>query len=136
MSQQQLGDAMAAMLGKSWHPQTVSAMERGLRSITTSELAALCHLLETTPAALFLPIRAVDAVQVGALYEGRPHEDRGQSIPWVSGGTKRQVAADDIRNELTVARVLAGQAQDNFAGAVALLDSAEASLNRMIGDQE
>lgn len=61
----EFGERMQEILGKPWKRQTVSALEVGDRAMTATDVAALAHVLGTTPAQLFTPPVEVDFVQVG-----------------------------------------------------------------------
>jgi transcriptional regulator with XRE-family HTH domain len=54
MSLTQLGEAVGRYLGKPWSRQAVHQAERGRRSFTAAEIAALALALDTSVPALFL----------------------------------------------------------------------------------
>lgn len=62
-----LGEKVGQVLGKPWPRQTVYLMEGGERAMIAAEVAALAHVLGTTPAQLFTPPIDVAIVQVGNL---------------------------------------------------------------------
>lgn len=68
MSQAELGEALAAYLGKPWSRQAVSAAEKGRRAFTAAELLALAHVLDTTLYRLMTP--PVEALHVEMPAEG------------------------------------------------------------------
>lgn len=53
LSQAQLGEALAAYLGKAWSRQAVHAAEKGQRAFTAAELLALATVLNTSVPFLF-----------------------------------------------------------------------------------
>lgn len=62
-----LGEQVGNVFGKIWPRQTVYMMEAGDRSMIASEVAALAHILTTTPAALLTPPLEAERVTVGTL---------------------------------------------------------------------
>lgn len=71
MTAEELGEKVAAYLGKPWPRQTVYLLEQGKRRVTADEAIALAHILGTTVADLFTPGPEVDGVVVGDVTIGR-----------------------------------------------------------------
>lgn len=64
MTQEQLGQRIAAYFGKTWTRQAVSDGEKGGRSWNASELVALADLLGTTPMRLITPPLALQEIEL------------------------------------------------------------------------
>jgi transcriptional regulator with XRE-family HTH domain len=102
MSLTQLGEAVGRQLGRAWSRQAVHQAERGRRSFTAAELAALALALDTSIPALFI----TDADQVELPGRPVPAEDyrailiyAGQDTP-VDGIEELLVAVHDIAEVL------------------------------------
>jgi transcriptional regulator with XRE-family HTH domain len=64
MTQVELGNRLQALLGKRWTRQAVSAVERGGRTLTSAELAAIALALDTRPKSLLMPPLEVRQVEL------------------------------------------------------------------------
>lgn len=72
MTQQQLGEDLEPLLGKSWPRQTVSSAEKGKRAFTAAELIALAIVLKTQANRLLIaPIEMEELEMPGGLFVGR-----------------------------------------------------------------
>ena len=103
MSLTQLGEAVGRYLGKPWSRQAVHQAERGRRSFTAAEIAALALALDTSVPALFL----ADAEQIELPGRAVSAEDyqgillyAGDEAP-LDGIEELLVALHDIRQILS-----------------------------------
>ncbi|GAB3494016.1 helix-turn-helix transcriptional regulator [Amycolatopsis cihanbeyliensis] len=64
MTQQEVGEKLAHLLGKPWSRQAVSAAEQGNRAFTAAELVAIAQVIGTTVARLFSPPLDADEIEL------------------------------------------------------------------------
>lgn len=111
-SQESVAKAVGAQLGREWTRQAVSAAEKGKRSFTASELAAIAHVLVTNIPALFTPPAGEDRVELGdGAYMDRAWF-QGTLLPAISTGVTRkelEAAAHELVQRAEVLRAAAIQ---------------------------
>ena len=66
-----VGEQVGQLFGKPWPRQTVYMMESGDQAMIAAEIAALAHVLQTTPANLLTPPIEAKVVSVGDLIVAR-----------------------------------------------------------------
>lgn len=103
MSLAQLGEAMGKYLDKPWSRQAVHQAERGRRSFTAAEMAAIALVLETSIPALFLTDDA-EIELPGAVVSAHDYQGillyAGDDAP-LDGIDELLVALQDIRHILS-----------------------------------